>query len=196
MNNRAAIVLRGLLWGAASGGFAVLVVVFAGDISAKTHAWFLLAVAVLFAISDSYFKSLLSELSAVLRRGTYSVWQLEKLNQSVPILRKQVGNAWLVSMWLKAIVGIDSAYLLAETDTQYRSLALFIAYTCMLYSIFFAIWGRRNFRRLEKEVDALTLMEASMKEKTRLVHGMEAGVTHEFKNDKLAEGYTNPPTPI
>ena len=190
--------LRSVLLGIASGGSAFIVVLFCGDaLPIKIHAWGLLAVTALFAISDAHFKSLLSELSALLRRGTYSSWQLDELNQTVPQLRKRVSFVWSLSMWLKAGVGLACALLLWDgLPTNYLSLTMFAAYACLFYSAAFAIWGRRNFRKLEKAVDDLSIKEASFKEKRRLAKTLESGDSHDFSKDKLAGGYTNPSVPL
>jgi len=196
MNISAASVVRGCLLGLACGGGAFGVVLCAGDVPAKIHAWLLLAVAGIFAISESHFKSLLSELGALLRRGTYSVAQLEQLNQTVPGLRKRVSFAWAFSMWLKAGVGLACALLLWDgLPPKYRAPALFAGYALLFYSIALAVWARRNFRKLERAVDALTITEASVKEKRRLIKELESGEPHDFTKDKLAEGYTRPSSP-
>jgi len=97
-------------------------------------------------------------------------------------------------MWLKAIVGLACAFLLWDgLPSNYRALAMFFAYALLIYSLFFAIWGRQNFRKLEREVDALTVKEASLKEKRRLHKELEAGEKHDFASDKLSSGYTKPP---
>ena len=193
---RPASLLRGCLLGIASGGSAFLIVLFLGGaVPTRVHAWFLLAVAGFSAISESYFRSLLSELGALLRRGTYSVWQLEQLDQTVPKMRKQISFAWVLSMWLKAAVGLACAFLLWDgATTNYCGLAMFLGYALLIYSLFFAIWGRQNFRILEREVDALTMKEASLKEKRRLRQELESGARHDFTNDKLTAGYTKPPS--
>jgi len=189
--------LRGCLLGIASGGSAFLVVLYLGDVPAKVHAWVLLTVAGFFAISEWHFQSLLSELSALLRRGTYSVWQLDQLNQTVPKLRKQISFAWVISTCLKAVVGLACACLLwDDLPTVYCALAMFVGYALLIYSIALAIWGRVNFRKLEREVDAVTLKEASLQEKRRLLERLESGSKHDFTNDKLAGGYTNPPATL
>jgi hypothetical protein len=196
MQIRPTNLLRGCLLGIASGGCAFLVVLYLGDVlPAKVHAWVLLTVAGFFAISEWHFQSLLSELSALLRRGTYSVWQLEQLDQTVPQLRKQISFAWVLSTCLKAVVGLACAFLLWDgLPPNYYALAMFVGYALLIYSITFAIWGRQNFRKLERKVDALTLKEASLQEKRRLLQGLESGSKHDFTNDKLSGGYTNPPT--
>lgn len=194
MNIGLTSLIRGVLSGIASGGGAFLVLLIAGDLPARVHAWALLALTVFFAVSESYFKSLLSELSALLRRGTYSVWQLEQLGQTVPLLRKRISFVWALSMWLKAAVGVVCAFLLWDgMPARFKLLTMFFGYTCLFYSMFFAMWGRRNFRLLEKTVDELTLKEAGLKERRRLIQGIESGPQHDFENDKLAKGYTSPP---
>jgi len=196
MRSRTSI-LRGVLLGVGPGGVAFLIVSRFGYLPAKVHAWFLLAAAACFAISELHFKSLLSELGALLRRGTYSVWQLEQLSQTVPPLRKQVSLVWTVSTWLKAAVGLASALLLWDgLALKYRFPAMFAGYALLMYSIVLGVWGRHNFRKLEREVDALTVKEAQLKEKRRLLQGLEAGTKHDFSNDKLAEGYTKPPASL
>jgi formate hydrogenlyase subunit 3/multisubunit Na+/H+ antiporter MnhD subunit len=195
MQSRPTKLLRGFLLGIASGGIAFLIVFFLGDaLPPKVHAWFLLAVAGFSAISETYFKSLLSELSALLRRGTYSVWQLEQLDQTVPQLRKLISFAWVISMGLKVVVGLACALLLWDgLPSNYSAPVMFMAYALLIYSFAFVVWGRQNFRKLEREVDALTLKEATLKEKRRLTQSLESGTQHDFTKDELAKGYTRPP---
>src|ERR1035441_7732597 len=159
--------LRSILLGIASGGAAFLMVWLLGAlVPAKVHAWGLLTVAALFAISESHFTGLLSELSALLRRGTYSVRQLEELNQIVPEWRRKVSLVLTLSMWLKAGVGLACVLLLWDgLPRDYVPVAMFAGYACFFLFIAFAIWGRRNFRKLEKAVDDLNIKEASIKEK-------------------------------
>ncbi|HEX3720777.1 MAG TPA: hypothetical protein VH595_22735 [Verrucomicrobiae bacterium] len=187
---------RGVLWGVPVAGIAFIIVLL-GHFPPRVHAWFLLSAAAYFAITDAHFKSLLSELGALLRRGTYSVWQLEQLNQTVPLIRKEVSFVWAVSTWLKAVVGLASALLLWDgLPWKYQMLAMFSGYAFLLYSIVLGVWARQNYRRLEREVDSLTMKEVELKEKRRLLQGIEAGVRHDFGSDKLAEDYTKPPIPL
>ena len=123
MRIRPGDLLRALVVGIASGGAAYLLTLFTGELAPKTHALILGFIAVLFVISDSHFKSLLSELSALLRRGTFSVRQLEELNQTVPEWQKRASFAWALSMWLKAVVGVASAF--AGVITSYDQGAFF-----------------------------------------------------------------------
>jgi len=191
--SRPTTILRAVFLGIASSGAACVVVWLSDIVPIKVHAWSLLALTTLFAISDAHFKSLLSELAALLRRGTYSSWQLEELNQTVPEMRKQVSLVWTVSTWLKALVGLAGALLLwDELPAQYRLLIMFTAYSCLFYSMALAFWGRVNFRKLEKAVDEICIKEAVLKEKRRLAQ-LETGDEHDFKKDELAGGYTKPP---
>lgn len=69
---------------------------------------------------------------------------------------------------------------------------MFAGYTFLLISFFLAFWARQNFRALEKIVDDLAMIEASVKEKRRLKKELMQGDAHNFKKDKLAQGYTKP----
>lgn len=190
--------LRGVLLGIASGGSAFFVVLFLGGMfPVKVHAWVLGLLAVVFTISDAHFKSLSSELSALLRRGTYSVWQLEQLNQVIPAIQKRISFAWSLSVWLKAGVALASALLLWDgLPAVDRPVVMFLGYTCLLYSGPYALWARQNYRKLEQEVNAITAKEVSLKERRRLASGITSGDPHDFSKDKLASGYTNPPKPL
>lgn len=194
MKIRLAILLRILLLGLVSGGGAFLIVLYTADWPPRIHAFALFTLAVLFAISEYHLRGLLSELGTLLRRGTYSVWQLEKLDQMVPKVRKQVTFIWIASMLLKGAVAVASALLLWDGfPPDRRPLVIFFGYALLIYSIAFALWGHRNFIKLERAVDKIALEEAGLREKRRLIQNIESGTPHDFANDKLASGYTNPP---
>src|SRR5581483_5063880 len=98
MRTRAATLIRGCLIGIASGGVAFVFVFLTSSLPVKIHAGLMAALAVFSAITEAHFRSLLSELGAVMRRGSYSVEQLEQLQQTVPPLRKRAASAWWISM--------------------------------------------------------------------------------------------------
>jgi len=194
---RSASIVRGLFTAFSAGGPAFLIVFFLGQFPLKLHAAIMAALAVMFAISESHYKNLLSELSALLRRGSYSVWQLEQLDQTVPRLRRRIAFIWALSTGLKAFVGLVCALLVWDDLPPFgQPVVLFAGYTCLFYSMILGIWGQRRFRELEREVDALTVKEARLKEKRRLCNELALGAQHDFSKDKLAQGYTTPPAPI
>jgi len=188
-----ASLIRAIIYGLASCAVGGLVTVYLGQYPARLHAAILALFTVIFALADSYYRSLLSELSALLRRGTYSAWQLQELNQTVPPLKSAIALVWGASNWLKGVVGLICALLIWDAfPSHYIPILLFVGYTCLVYSYIFAAWGRRNFRKLEGMVDALTLKEASLKEKNRLLRELQSGPAHDFDHDDLAKGYTSP----
>jgi hypothetical protein len=193
MTTRAATLIRGCLIGIVSGGAAFAFVFFTSNFPVKVHAGLLGALAVLSAITEGHFKGLLSELGSLLRRSTYSVGQLEKLSQTVTILRKRAGFAWGVSMCLKAGVAFAGGLLLWDgLAAKAQPLVIFTGYTFLIFSFFLAFWARQNFRALERIVDGLAMKEASVKEKRRLLNELTNGAAHDFKKDELAQGYTKP----
>ncbi len=191
------LLLRACAVGIASSGGAFTIVFVSGQVPPKVHAYILGFIATCFAISDGHFKSLLSELAALLRRGTYSVWQLEQLQQTVPPLRKQISFVWSSSTWLKAVVAFACAMLLWDgASYELREISMFVGYSCLIWSVILGCWGRYKFHQIEREVDAVTFTEVQLKEKRRLTKSLAGGPEHDFKSDKLAEGYTKPPVSL
>lgn len=193
MKHAVRLVARASLIGLASGGAAFLFVFLTSELPVKLHAGFLAAVAILSAITEAHFRSLLSELGALLRRSSFSVGQLEQLNQSVPELQHRASFAWGLSMVLKACVALVGTLLLSDTlNATSRPVVMFLGYTFLLWSFALALWARHNARALESIVQSLTFSEAAVKEKRRLKEELKNGKPHDFKKDKLAQGYTKP----
>lgn len=188
MTSRLVNVVRALALGIVASALAFVVVLFTRNVAAKPQAWLIIAITGLSAISEMYFRSLASDLSTLLRRGTYSTWQIEQLNQTVPGWRDQVWFVWNISIVMKITVGCLGVLLVNEAFTpKYQPIILFICYTLILYSTFFAVWGVRSFRALEKRLDDLSKQEGSLKEKRRLKSQLESP-QHDFANDELAKG--------
>jgi hypothetical protein len=188
---------RALLLALAAGLFSGLVLWGFGDIPARIHAAILLSMSGMLSISETHFRGLSSELTAVLRRGNWSVWQLEEVSQVVPNLRKRVTNMWLMSALLKAAVGLIAALLLWDgLPSKYRWPNLFFGYAVLIFSVFLSWWAWKNFLRMEKSVDRLCTLEVEMREKKRLQAEIASGTPHDFSKDVIAQGYTSTPEPL
>lgn len=172
---------------------AVTVVGFSG-VPPKIHSLILGAGAILFAISEIFFRNLISEFSAVLRRGGYSVWQMEQLQQQIPMLRKQVWSVWNLSMWMKAAVGMIAALLQWDSlPLKYRNLSVYAGYAILIITFALSFWAQRNFRRVEKWCDDVAAREIEVKEQKRTKAEMTSGNPHDFQSDSTLRTYSNPP---
>jgi hypothetical protein len=163
----------------------------------KIHTWFLAAGAVLSAISEAYFRSLISELSAVLRRGTYSVIQMEQLQQVIPKARSNALNLWRFSLFLKAFVGLAAAFLQWDSSPpNWQTVAVFSGYCLLIVSFILSASARRELRYVEGICDRIAVEEVTAKEKRRLQADLAGGIPHDFAGDAVLKAYSKPARPV
>jgi hypothetical protein len=162
------------------------------ELPAKVHSWLLGAIAFFFAISDFYFLGLLEELNAVLRRETYSVWQIEQLKQIIPPIRVRVWRMWSLSMLLKAAIGAIAVLLQDNSFENYFSSLIFLGYAFLFLTAFISYWTKRTFKKFEEISEEISEKEVAIKENRRLKSEMKEGDKHDFKNDDALKSYQNP----
>jgi hypothetical protein len=163
------------------------------DLPAKFHSCLLGGFALVFAIADAYFSSVLLELNEILRRESYSVWQIEQLNQVIPNIRKMVWQLWGSSMFTKAMVGVVVAFLLLDDlSPMARSVAVFLGYSFLALTLFLSWWSRKMFKHVQSICDKIAAKEVERKESNRLKSEMAAGPDHDFKKDGLLKSYQKP----
>lgn len=163
----------------------------------KVHSWVLASGAILFSISEIHFRSLLSELSAVLRRGTYSVWQMERLRQEVPKLRNSVWRLWDASLFMKFLVALAAAALQWDNLRQaLRPWCIYTGYSLLMLSFAVAASGRRRFRRIEQLCDDIGAKEIEIREQKRLRGELTSGDPHDFQKDDVLKSYGKPSQPL
>lgn len=166
------------------------------DVPAKVHGWLLGGGAVLFAISEMYFRSLLQELNSLFRRGGYSQWQMEDLQQTIPKLRNRIWQLWRFSMILKAIVGVLAVLLQSDKlSVRQTSCVIYAGYALLVVTFILSHWAKRNFVQIEKLCDDIAIKEVEIKEAKKLKSEMTSGNPHDFNSDSVLGSYQKPARP-
>jgi transposase len=159
----------------------------------KVHSWVLMGAAVFFSVSEGHYKGLLSELSAILRRGSYSLWQVEQLQQVVPRVRDRIWMIWDISLALKVLVGLAAAALQWDAfPGRYVRWTVGCGYGLTVVALWLTLHGRRRFRELEKRCDEVAAREIALKEERRLKADLASGAAHDFDKDPVAQSYSKP----
>lgn len=175
---------------AAAGGYFALVY---GNWPAKVHGWLLGAGAFLFALTEVYFRNLITDINTIYRKSVFSVSQLERIQQTFPPLRKRVWHLWGLSLLLKVCVGVLAVLLQWDgVPPLWRDRSIFSGYALLIITVFLTLWSARNVNRLEKMADALSAQELKLKEQKRLASELTAGEPMQLKKDKVLLSYTGP----
>lgn len=183
--------IRGVLGALLVSAAAWLVVRLGISIPPKVHGMLLGAAAIVFSISEVHFRNLLSELNTVFRRGSYSVWQTEKLQQIVPAVRSKVWRSWMIALCLKSVVIFAGALLQWDALPEgIRLLLLFLGYAFLFYSGLLSWSAWRQFRQLETQCDIIHAEEVSLRERKKLHTELDSGKPHDFTADQTLQGYT------
>jgi hypothetical protein len=163
----------------------------------KVHAWILGVGAITTAISEGYFKSLVSELEALLRRGSYSTSQFEELMQWMPRRINSVSRLWALTMAMKMIVGLCAAALQWDQLTpQWTILCILTGYCLLVGSVVMAAQSHRWFRYTQDVVRRVQQKEIEVRERNRLIKELKSGQPHDFKSDNALANYSKPARPI
>lgn len=163
------------------------------DLPAKFHSCLLGGFALVFAIADTYFSTLIIELNEVLRRESYSVWQVEQLSQVIPEMRKRVWQLWGASMLTKAVIGVTVAFLLLDDLSALGcSVAVFLGYSFLALTLFLSWWSRKLLKHIQFFCDKIAAKEVEKKESNRIKSEMEAGEEHNLDEDPLLKTYRKP----
>jgi hypothetical protein len=162
------------------------------ELPAKIHSWLLGAIVLSLAISDFYFLALLEKLDDLLIRDSYSVFQIEKLKQIIPPIKRNIWRLWESSMVLKAVIATIAVLLLDNLSPIYFAAAIFIGYALLFLTAFISFWTKRTFRQCERICEEISEKEAAIKENKRLKSEMASGSEHDFKSDKVLKSYQNP----
>lgn len=175
--------------GLVAGVFAILLLVL--PIPAKIHGWLLGLGAIVFAIADLHFRNLISGLNTIYTKGSYSVWQIEQMDQVIPKWRSRVWNLWCASFCLKAVV-LAIAVLLQweELGATVGDVAICVGYALLVVTSALLLWAKRNVSRIEAACDQLVRRECELKEQKRLRSELSAGTAHDFSEDPTLRSYS------
>ena len=183
--------IRGVLGALLAFAGAWLVVRLGTNIPPKVHGTLLGAAAIVFSISEVHFRNLLSELNTLFRRGSYSVWQTEKLQQIVAPERSKVWRSWVIALCLKSAVIFAGALLQWDGLSEAaRFWLLFLGYAFLFYSGLISLSAWRQFRRLEAECDSIQAQEVARRERKKLHAELDTEKGHDFATDETLQGYT------
>jgi hypothetical protein len=177
-----------------AGAAAIAATIWMPDLlPAKVHSWVLGAGVVITAISESHFKSLISELQGLLRRGSYSAWQLDALNQVIPGRIKAIWRLWIGSILMKILVGVAVAALQWDKLAgPWPMVCILGGYYLLIASILLALHAARSLRKTEELVNRVIQKENETKERNRLLKELQSGPKHDFEGDKMMQAYSKP----
>ena len=159
----------------------------------KVHSWVIGIVAVITAISEAHFKGLITELQGLMRRSSYSAWQLDQITQVVQPKVKSVWLLWFVSIVMKIVAGIAAAALQwDQLPASWVNICILSGYYLVILSIVIAVLGWASLRNAESLTNRLIQKENETKEKNRLLKELNAGPKHDFESDPAIQSYTKP----
>jgi hypothetical protein len=158
------------------GIFAALLSYFLGDsFSDKTHGFLLGTLAIIFAIAETFFRNLLTELNALLRNTSFSKREMERLRALILPKKRQLWMRWFLLTGYKVAAGACGAILLSSPSLDFwtRKALLALGYSSIAMSVIW-IWSLyKNLMRIDQDRDDLAMQEIVKREIKKLTTDLE-----------------------